>query len=350
MHLHSYAFLLLLLSCATSITDGDEGMSLKHMEKSTGSSFMSDVSFLDTFQPGVAITHHVASPGEVSATEPYIDPATPLHVKAYAGNPVIIRCIVNNLGQRSVSWIRHQDIHVLAVGRFAFTNDERFDVQHDDGSNEWVLKLRSPTVNDSGTYECQINTKPTISQLISLTVLEPKAVITAGNELYINRESTLRLTCKVNNAPAASAYLLWYHEEKVANYEMEKVRVSVESHNGSTVSTLTLENAQPANSGTYTCNPSNATPASVRVHVLRGEHPAAMQTNGAFICLTCNFPFRRGRDTLVNTMTIWQLGTQRLALLIEVLIFLIQSYTEDNRPSLRIFSTLLTAAGLFLFR
>ncbi|MPC48843.1 hypothetical protein E2C01_042628 [Portunus trituberculatus] len=43
---------------------------------------------------------------------------------------------------RQVSWVRHHDIHVLTVGRFTFTNDDRFEVHHDDGSNEWLLRLR----------------------------------------------------------------------------------------------------------------------------------------------------------------------------------------------------------------
>ncbi|XP_064098584.1 zwei Ig domain protein zig-8-like [Macrobrachium nipponense] len=348
---HHSAFSLLLLLCVTSITDGDEGLSLKDMEKSTSSSFMSDASLLDAFQPGIAITHRWRLPDRYRQRSQYIDPATPLHVTAYSGVPALIRCLVNNLGQRSVSWIRHQDIHVLTVGRFAFTNDDRFDVQHDDGSNEWVLKLRSPTVNDSGTYECQINTKPTISQLISLTVLEPKAVITAGKELYINRESTLRLTCKVTNAPSASAYLLWYHEEKVANYEMEKVQVSVENVNETTISTLTLEDAQPTNSGTYTCNPSNARPASVRVHVLSGEHPAAMQTNGASFCLTCDSRFRKTGPSIAMPTFLSQLDTQKLALSLSVCAcaLLLHSVLENSRPSpVDVSLTHLAAGGLFL--
>ncbi|XP_042877175.1 zwei Ig domain protein zig-8-like [Penaeus japonicus] len=185
-----------------------------------------------------------------------------------------------------VSWVRHRDIHVLTVGRFTFTNDDRFEAHHEDGSNEWVLKLRYPTTNDSGIYECQINTKPTRTQLITLDVVEPQAVITAGHELYLNLGSRLQLTCRVVNAPTTSEFLLWYHEEKVANYDVEHVEVTMSHVNGTTVSTLTLEEAQVHNSGTYTCSPSNAREASVLVHVLRaGEHPAAMQTNASISCL-----------------------------------------------------------------
>ncbi|XP_069184597.1 zwei Ig domain protein zig-8-like [Procambarus clarkii] len=294
---------LLLLTWAVSASDGVmEGEDQAAMETAsagfptTAEGTMTDYN-IPTYPPDPKESmehapnpleaHQVSFPGRVSATEPYIDPATPLKVRAYAGTTAFMPCIVNNLGQRSVSWVRHQDIHVLTVGRFTFTNDDRFEVHHDDGSNEWILKLRSPTVNDSGTYECQINTKPTITQLITLNVLEPCAVITAGRELYIDRGSTLRLTCLVRDAPTPSDFLLWYHEQKVANYEVEKVQVTVSLENGTTVSSLTLGDAQVYNSGQYTCSPSNAKPASIRVHVLSGEHPAAMQTNTAPPCLLC---------------------------------------------------------------
>lgn len=47
--------------------------------------------------------HDESFPGRVSATDPYIDPATATKVRAYAGTTAFIPCIVNNLGQRSVS-------------------------------------------------------------------------------------------------------------------------------------------------------------------------------------------------------------------------------------------------------
>ncbi|XP_069988517.1 zwei Ig domain protein zig-8 [Penaeus vannamei] len=249
---------------------------------------------LDLENPEVALdppeTHQVASPGRVSATQPYIDPATPLQVKAYVGITASIPCIVNNLGQRSVSWVRHRDIHVLTVGRFTFTNDDRFVALHEDGSNAWILSLRSPSANDSGIYECQINTKPTLSQMITLDVVEPQAIITAGRELYVDAGSSLSLTCQIVNAPAAPEFLLWYHEQQVANY-VEHVHVDTNHVNGTTTSTLVLDEARVHNSGKYTCSASNAREASIMVHVLSGEEPRAMQTNGAGMRLLSLSPF-----------------------------------------------------------
>ncbi|KAK4296473.1 hypothetical protein Pmani_031034 [Petrolisthes manimaculis] len=61
-------------------------------------------------------------------------------------------------------------------------------------------------------------------------------------------------------------------DKGVANYEVEDVEVNVQVENNTTVSTLTLADAQVYNSGTYTCSPANAKPASIRVHVLSGEY------------------------------------------------------------------------------
>ncbi|KAK8391184.1 hypothetical protein O3P69_017088 [Scylla paramamosain] len=219
--------------------------------------------------------------------EPSIDPSTPRRVRAFAGTTVFMPCIVNNLGQRSVSWVRHHDIHVLTVGRFTFTSDGRFEAHHDDGSNEWLLRLRSPAISDSGIYECQINTKPTITHLTTLHVLEPHAVVTAGRELFLDTGSTLRLTCRVRDAPAPAEHLLWYHEKKETRKGTEEVEVSVWEEKHSTISSLTLRDAQVHDSGLYTCSPSNAKPASIMVHVLSGEQSAAMQTSAASRCVLC---------------------------------------------------------------
>lgn len=70
-----------------------------------------------------------------------------------------------------VSWIRKRDLHILTVGILTYTNDQRFQAMHSDGSDEWTLKITSPQVRDSGTYECQVSTEPKISQAYRLSVV-----------------------------------------------------------------------------------------------------------------------------------------------------------------------------------
>lgn len=70
-----------------------------------------------------------------------------------------------------VSWIRQRDLHILTVGILTYTNDQRFQSLHSDGSDEWTLKISSPQVRDSGIYECQVSTEPKISQAFNLSVV-----------------------------------------------------------------------------------------------------------------------------------------------------------------------------------
>ncbi|CAM1311224.1 Uncharacterised protein r2_g2160 [Pycnogonum litorale] len=46
-----------------------------------------------------------------------------------------------------------------------------------------------------------------------------------------------------------------------------------------TKSILTIRNSKASDSGNYTCKPSNTEKGVTRVHILNGEHPAAMQEN-----------------------------------------------------------------------
>jgi hypothetical protein len=87
------------------------------------------------------------------------------------GQSAYLHCRVRNLGDRAVSWIRKRDLHILTVGILTYTNDQRFQSLHSDGSDEWTLKVSSPQVRDSGTYECQVSTEPKISQAFRLNVV-----------------------------------------------------------------------------------------------------------------------------------------------------------------------------------
>ena len=70
-----------------------------------------------------------------------------------------------------VSWIRHRDLHILTVGKYLFTTDERFQALHKDGSDEWILFIKYAQIRDSGVYECQISTQPVRSIFINLNVV-----------------------------------------------------------------------------------------------------------------------------------------------------------------------------------
>ncbi|KAK9882626.1 hypothetical protein WA026_022263 [Henosepilachna vigintioctopunctata] len=78
-----------------------------------------------------------------------------------------------------VSWVRHRDIHLLTVGRYTYTSDQRFEAVHTPHTEEWSLRIRYPQKKDSGIYECQISTTPPIGYSVYLTI-----VVTLLPELF----------------------------------------------------------------------------------------------------------------------------------------------------------------------
>ncbi|KAJ8955919.1 hypothetical protein NQ318_005467 [Aromia moschata] len=70
-----------------------------------------------------------------------------------------------------VSWIRHRDLHLLTVGRFTYTSDQRFISIHNPMTEDWTLQIRYPQRRDSGVYECQVGTTPPIGHAMHLSVV-----------------------------------------------------------------------------------------------------------------------------------------------------------------------------------
>ncbi|KOX69168.1 hypothetical protein WN51_06321 [Melipona quadrifasciata] len=131
----------------------------------------------------------------------------------------------------------------------------------------------------------------------------PKTEILGAPDLYINRGSTINLTCVVLLSPEPPAYIFWNHNDAeqlneiqyrvlfnrgrlpkrqgedvaksvstIITYDPTRGGVSVVTEKGDiTRSFLLVQEAKPSDSGRYTCNPSNAQSKSITVHVLNGE-------------------------------------------------------------------------------
>ncbi|XP_030755890.1 lachesin-like isoform X2 [Sitophilus oryzae] len=214
--------------------------------------------------------------------EPYFDTMTPKNVTALVGKSAYLSCRVRNLGNKTVSWIRHRDIHILTVGSYTYTSDQRFQANHHPETDEWTLQIKWAQKRDAGIYECQISTQPVRSYFVNLNVVVPAAQILGGPDLHVDKGSTINLTCSIKFMPEPPAYIFWYHHDDVISYDSSRGGVSVITEKGEvTTSFLLIQHADLSDSGKYSCSPSNADVASVRVHVLNGERPAAMQTGSA---------------------------------------------------------------------
>ncbi|RZC05020.1 ig, and/or I-set domain containing protein, partial [Asbolus verrucosus] len=96
-------------------------------------------------------------------------------------------------------------------------------------------------------------------------VLFPEALaeIQGAPDLYMRAGSSLRLVCTLRHSTEPPAFVFWYHEQRMINYDPG---VTVKESRSSSV--LLLQDADKSHNGNYTCSPSNAVPASINVHVL----------------------------------------------------------------------------------
>uniref|UniRef100_A0A1B6DCB5 Ig-like domain-containing protein n=1 Tax=Clastoptera arizonana TaxID=38151 RepID=A0A1B6DCB5_9HEMI len=198
-------------------------------------------------------------------------------VTAQVGSTATLPCVVRKFGSGVVSWIRRKDYHLLTVGRATYSSDERFLVEHARHLQNWGLQIKFIQSRDAGMYECQVSTHPAASILVELRVIEAAAEILGSPDLHIKSGSTMRLVCELHQSTETPMFVFWYHGPRMINYDKDR-GISVVSDKRNSV--LTLSVAEKNDSGNYTCVPSNVKPASINVHVLNGEKPAAMQHGG----------------------------------------------------------------------
>lgn len=70
-----------------------------------------------------------------------------------------------------MSWIRHRDLHILTVGGYTYTSDQRFQATFHRDTEDWTLQIKWAQKRDAGTYECQVSTQPVTSHFVDLKVV-----------------------------------------------------------------------------------------------------------------------------------------------------------------------------------
>lgn len=96
---------------------------------------------------------------------PYFDANIPHNVTAIVGKSAFLRCRAKNLGNKTLAWIRHRDIHILTVGAYTYTSDQRFQATYNKDLGESVLEIKWASIRDAGLY---------VSGIILNTILKIK--------------------------------------------------------------------------------------------------------------------------------------------------------------------------------
>lgn len=125
--------------------------------------------FVSVFSGGEAA--HVAKRFSGLYTGPYFDPSTATNITTQLGTHAYLPCKVKQLGNKSVSWIRRRDAHILTVDRYTFIADERFQAFLVESTDTWTLQVKYVQARDAGQYECQVSTEPKMSHFITLNVV-----------------------------------------------------------------------------------------------------------------------------------------------------------------------------------
>lgn len=96
-----------------------------------------------------------------------------------------------------------------------------------------------------------------------------KAIIPEGPEVFIRSGSTIHLSCVITASPSPPAYVFWYRDGSVINYDSPRGRVRVTTDKGkTTVSRLQISKARATDGGDYACKPSYSDVANVSVHII----------------------------------------------------------------------------------
>lgn len=244
-------------------------------------------------------------------TGPYFDPLAPRNITAHQGDRALLPCVVRQLGDKSVSWLRKRDQDILTVDRYTFVADGRFESQYSVAAETWNLIINYVQGRDAGDYECQVSTEPKMSQIFNLRVVVPKVNIKPTGDLHVKAGSRVRIDCHITDVVKIPDYIFWNHEDsRVLDSVDENIDIKVErTGEESLKSTLLIERVRKGQGGNYTCMPSNLHAANTLLHVLTAEeHPAAMQD---------------GRNS-----TLPQLHSQGLLLLLLVLLLYVHQDAE----------------------
>lgn len=194
-------------------------------------------------------------------------------------------CPVRQLGSRTVSWLRHSgdNVHLLTVGNLTYADDSRLSIHHRYPGN-WTLAISQSALEDSGCYQCQINTHPLISLYVWLVVQGPAITVVDDRNVSVTEAmfksgALIRLICLVRQADKDHFQVFWSKGASILNHDMERGGVSVrtERNGRDAISWLMMVRATSRDSGTYTCSIDNQSATSVSVHVIQGEEQAAVQ-------------------------------------------------------------------------
>ncbi|EEC18113.1 lachesin, putative, partial [Ixodes scapularis] len=188
------------------------------------------------------------------------------NVTAIVGRTVKLPCVVNNLGQYRVAWLRVESKTILTIHKSVITQNYRVHLSPSDRS--WLLVIDGVTEADRGGYMCQVNTVPMRSQVGYLDVLVPPDIVgsESSSDVLVREGSNVTLVCRAKGYPAPR--ITWRREDgqsiAVGNWQQQAAASDSDELSVTKVSRLHM--------GPYLCIASNGVPSPVSRRILVQVH------------------------------------------------------------------------------
>ncbi|KAG8177602.1 hypothetical protein JTE90_024201 [Oedothorax gibbosus] len=155
-------------------------------------------------------------PRKINGTEEEVCPtfATRIaNITQAVGRNVQMECVVDNLGRFRVAWMRVETKAILTLHMRKISRNVRISLSHSD-HRIFILVIRNVQVSDRGSYMCQVNTHPFMSQTVYLDVVVPPDIVEeeTSSDLYAREGADVTLKCSARGHPPPM--YSWRREDK----------------------------------------------------------------------------------------------------------------------------------------
>uniref|UniRef100_A0A8W7PVB2 Ig-like domain-containing protein n=1 Tax=Anopheles coluzzii TaxID=1518534 RepID=A0A8W7PVB2_ANOCL len=160
-------------------------------------------------------------------------------VRAVIGDTITLPCEVENLGRNILLWRRGSA--VVTAANLIITRDTRFKLLEG-----YSLQIKNVRPQDAGDYNCQIGDHDNRDLVHTVEILVPPSVRSnpETGHVTVRKGGTATLECKASGNPVPS--ISWTRKDSIHG-----------SPHLSEGPTLTLENVNRQDSGTYRCYADN---------------------------------------------------------------------------------------------
>ncbi|XP_042876504.1 lachesin-like [Penaeus japonicus] len=188
------------------------------------------------------------------------------NVTVALGREAVLSCIVDNLGNYRVGWMRADTQTILSLHKRVVTHNNRISVTHDE-PRTWNLHIRMVKETDRGCYMCQINTAVMKKTLGCIDVHVPPNIIdneTSGDVTVPDGES-VTLVCVANGYPKPKIEWKREDKEKIVVRTGRKEKYKMEVVEGPY---LNLTRVNRRQMGAYLCIAKNEVPPAVMKRII----------------------------------------------------------------------------------